>query len=276
MARSCDLPRGRLPKLMILAGMTLALAAQAHADISFSCRHGDLAPRATFAQDGSNLLVTLENLSTDDVQAPEWVLTAVYFDLPGVTLTPVKAVLTEGSRVLFPVDPPDPGFLVNADGEKEVSGEFAFADDITGVPSGAPMVITAVGLNDTEGGWNAFPGIHWTHNPPDGIGYGIVGPTEDGNPYEETNDGNAKVSGKEPLVQGGVLFTLSGLPEGYDVDSNVGGVMWNYGTDFAPMPAPGAAILGMVGLGMVACLRRRLGGPGAKARCGPCQSPAAA
>ena len=73
------------------------------------------------------------------------------------------------------------------------------------------------------------------------------------------------MTGEVPLIRNGVVFTLSGLSAGYDLEGNLGRVEFNYGTDFSPTPAPGAVLLGMMGLGMVGWMerrRRRNGRPG--------------
>ena len=97
-----------------------------------------------------------------------------------------------------------------------------------------------------------FPGeLLWGPESPNGLGYGLVSSIH--------ADANHAVDGKQPLVQNGVLFTLSGLPTGYDVDGNVDDVMFNYGTEFnpVPVPVPGAIVLGMIGLTMTGMIARR-------------------
>jgi hypothetical protein len=69
--------------------------------------------------------------------------------------------------------------------------------------------------------------------------------------------GNSKVTGAVPLVQDGVVFTLSGLPDDFVLEGSISDVMFNYGTGFNPVPAPGACALGVLGLGLVGWCRRR-------------------
>jgi len=55
----------------------------------------------------------------------------------------------------------------------------------------------------------------------------------------------------------GLPFTLSGLPPGFKVQRDVSNVWFNYGTDFNPVPAPGALLLGVIAFGLVGVRTRR-------------------
>jgi len=242
------LHKRHLPILTTLV-LSCLLAGPVSADLVVNFTLGDLAARATFAESNGNLVITLENLSTADVIEPAQVLTGVYFDIDGVTFTPLSAVLTPGSSVLFSEMSNTTNGL---DSNGEVGAEFAFRDDLTGVPSGASMVIASVGLDDELGPNHLFPGEALWGPPsdaPDGLGYGIV--SAGYNP----NSGNSKVTGDVPLIQNGVIFTLS-ASTGFNPD-DITGVVFNYGTGFNPTPAPGAVALGAIGLGMVGWLKKR-------------------
>ncbi len=206
-----------------------------------------LAAQATFYTDGSNLLVALENTSAYDVLAPEDVLTGVFFTIDNLganTLVPERAVLYDGSVVLFAVSGD------GTDSNGEIGREYAFRDDLTGVPSGATMVIAGVGLNDILGPHGLFPGENlW--GGPDGLGYGILSAGDD------PANGNVRVTGGVPLVSTGVLFELSGLPDGFTLEGNVRDVMYNYGTAFNSVPDPSSGLLIMLGLTVVGCRKRR-------------------
>ena len=236
----------------LVAGLTGAVWADSVRSFGFC--DGSRAARATFSQSGSGLIVTLENTAGTHAASPEDVLTAVYFDLnaEGVTVTPLSAVLSEGSKVLYDSD----------SHPAELGGEFGFRSDVaTAWPDGfyghpAPhMVISAVGLGDYLGRGDLFPpGTPLTEPPkvPNGIDFGLVNPGYDGS-------GNSKVSGGgncPALIDHSVTFTLevTGPFEPGDIDN----VWFNYGTDFNPIPEPLtilAVFLGVAGLG--AYIRRR-------------------
>lgn len=220
----------------------------AFADLTVTFSQDHLAARATFVQDGTDLFVTLENISTFDVLAPSDVLTAVYFDMDGaITLTKVRATLTDGSEVLFPPENNDDGLDANG----EVGGEYAYRNNLSGP---AHNVISGVGLDDYMGPNDLFPGTPLWGPPsdsPNGLGYGI---TSDG---DDPTVGNAKVTGDVPLVRSGIIFEFSGLPIGYDLDTSVHNVLFNYGTEFSPTPAPSAMALGATGLAIAGWWTRR-------------------
>ena len=126
------------------------------------------------------------------------------------------------------------------------------------------MVISAAGLDDLVGPGDLFPGGNLWGPPstaPDGLGYGTLSVGDD------PSSGNGMVTGGIPLIsfdplQGlapGVVFELSGLPQDFVLEGNVGDVMFNYGTAFAPIPAPGAVVLGAIGLTLIGWVRRRCG-----------------
>ena len=237
-------------------GVLLVLGVSARADFTFTETDGDLAATVTFSQDGSDLLVTLENIASSGVVEPTDVLTGVFFNIDGVTLTPLSAVLTPTSSVLFPEaanqDPDGDGL----DSNLEVGGEWGYRGDLNpgDVFSGATHVIGSAGFGSFIGAQDMFPGEDLDHPPnPDGLNYGIVGLGG-----VDMVNGNAHVTGAEPLIENGVIFRFSGLTTGFDVDSSIGDVQFNYSTSLSqPIPAPGAVILGVVGLGAVACVRRR-------------------
>ena len=171
-------------------------------------------------------------------------LTAGYFDLPDVTLTPVRSVLTDGSTVLFPARGD------GLDTDDELDGEDGFHDDLATVPSGARMIISAVSLDDLIGPHDLLPDEPLL-NPasPNGLEYGIVNGIAD--------DGNSTVTGVPLLVKDGATFRSIDLPKRVD-GSKISRVMYGMADDprSVPVPAAGAVLLGtMMGLGVVGCLR---------------------
>jgi hypothetical protein len=187
---------------------------------------------------GTNLVVTLTNTSLADVLAPGHVLTGVFFDLPdGVTLTPVSALLGTGSTVFF-----------GPDGGGNVGGEWAYAA-LTGplAPANAGISSTGLGLfgNGNLGGSNLQGPASL-----DGLQYGITSAVD--NP----STGNAAVTGGNALIKNRVVFTLSGIDAGF-VPGTISNVGFQYGTSLNVIPAPAAALLGVIGLALVAWTRRR-------------------
>ena len=235
----------RFAALLVLLGAIPA--APALGDLTVTWSSGNLAARATFSQrGGDNLTVTLENVSSFDVTCAEEVLTGVYFNVAGATLTRVRAVLPPGSVVLWPVSGD------GTDSNGEIGGEYAYVDNLPCGP--AEGAITAVGLDDFAGPDFLFPGEPLWGPPsdaPDGLGYGITSAGD--NPAT----GNQKVTGAVPLVKNGVVFTLSGLPGGSELAQIISNVEFNYGTAFSPTPVPGAGALGLIGLGLVGWVGRK-------------------
>lgn len=243
------------------SGLALAavmvVTSVARADFSFTQSWGDLLAKVTFAQDGGgNLLVTLENISLSDVLNPTDVLTGVFFNISGATLTPVSAALAGGSTIVFPEAADLPA--AQADGldiNDEFGGEWGYRSDLAAglIPTGATHVIAAVGLEDLVGPPHLFPGFDLDQpDSPDGINYGILSKGDD------TSTGTPNVSGTEPLIWYGATFTLSGLGlDPFDLENNISAIAFNYGTDLNVIPAPPAALLGVLGLALVGWVTRR-------------------
>ncbi|HUW84973.1 MAG TPA: XDD4 family exosortase-dependent surface protein [Phycisphaerae bacterium] len=233
--------------LVAVLATCVVLGASVHAvagPVTFESSAGDRAAAVTFDTMGDRLWVTLANTSTSDVLVPADVLTAVFFEVDAVDplmLTPVSAVLGPGSSVLFGVS--EPG--------GSVGGEWVYADDLSG--SGWPF-----GYGIGAGGFglfgpvDRFGGVNLEGpESPGGLEYGLTSTGDD------PTTGNTPVTGKNALIQNEVVFTLSGLPDGFDPSMQISGVRWQYGTslDEAHLPEPASAAL--VLCGAVALLRRR-------------------
>lgn len=245
----------------------MAVTTAARADFSVTQTFGELSAQVTFAQVGENLQVTLENISTFDVLCPSDLLTGVFFNISGATLNRVRAVLTTDSYIEFAgaadqdQDPNNPIGIVG-DGlgfdngfGYELGGEWGYRSDLAPglIPTGATHVIASAGLDGLVGPFDRFPGEN-LDDPiaPDGMNYGILSADN------VAGSGNAPVTGDEPLIQNGVIFTFSGLgQEPFDLRSNISDVAFNYGTGLNVVPAPPAVLLAFAGLGLVCWIKRR-------------------
>ncbi len=240
--------------MAVLALSLIPVMAQA-APITFTGSSGSLSASAKFDTSGTNLIVTLTNTSLADVLIPSTVLTALFFDIPGVPgLTSVSALLNGGSVVLF--DSAPAGGIVG--------GEWAYGAGLAGTPGGATEGISSAGFGLF--GAATFPGSNL--DPPaavDGLNYGITSAGD--NPAT----GNAAVTGNFPLIQNSVVFTLSGLTVGFDpsLAGAISKVSFQYGTALAdpnvgggsggPIPEPSTIILLGTGLlGLVAMSRKKM------------------
>lgn len=243
-----------LPALALVLPLTAA-SAQA-APISFSASSGTLGAKVTFNVVAGNLTVLLENVGGDAL-VPADALSAVFFDINGVgALTPVSAVLAPGATVVNDSAP--------AGGV--VGGEWAYASGLA-APGSATEGISSSGFG-LFGNAN-FPGANLDGpTAVNGMNYGLLSWSDNfatGNP-QVTAGGN-------PFVKGGVLFTLSGVPVGFDPSATgkISHVVFQYGTglnepclfgtpdnpDLPDVPEPTSLTLLGAGLTMVARRIRR-------------------
>ncbi len=208
--------------VLLTVALLLGISASAFAGtIMYTGHSGDLAAEAVFEVQGTNLVVKLTNTSMDDVMVPADVLTAVFFSGVPSGLMPLSAVLSPGSSVVY--GGTDPG--------GSVGGEWGFACGL-GASAPGPCGISSSGLG-LFGPGNLFPGnnLQGPTNP-DGLQYGI---TSKG---DNATTGNSPVTGDNALIKNSVIFTLSGLPEGFNA-SNISGVQFQYGTALSEPRIPG-------------------------------------
>src|SRR5262245_50246078 len=240
-----NLREGQMRRIFAVITITVTSCALSYADTrTFTASQGNLAASAEFEDLGANLIVTLTNTSTFDVLVPADVMTALFFDVDGapLNLTPVSAVLGAGSTVLFGGS--DPGGVVGGEWEWEESF-------VNPAPHGADYGIGSSGFQ-LFGAGEMFPGTN-LQGPAnvDGLQYGLVSGGD--NPAT----GNSPVTGDNALIKNEVVFTLSGLPAGFDVDS-ITNVSWQYGTslDEPNIPEPSSLLL-LSAMGVSAFRRRR-------------------
>ena len=229
-----------------VCGVLAACGSSASATIlTAAASQGNLAASVTFDAQGSNLVVTLTNTSLADVLVPADVLTALFFDFgSSLVLTPASAVLGAGSVVHF--GGTDPGGVVG--------GEWAYRAALAGAPHGAAYGISSSGFS-LFGPPDLFPGNDLSPPvSPNGLNYGITSTGDD------VTTGNSVVTGGVPLIQQSVVFTLSGLPAGFDPSASIHNISFQYGTGltepnvpFVPGPTSGFIALS----GALALVRRR-------------------
>jgi hypothetical protein len=229
--------------LFLLVGFSCFTAPSTSSAFLLTGVSGDLSASVEFEASGSNLVITLTNTSGNDALAPVDILTAVFFTIEGVaSLTPVSAVLGTdgtGSIVLFGTSDPD----------GVVGGEWAYASGLPGAPQGAEQGISSAGFGLF--GNPSFPGTNLDDpNAVGGLNYGITSAGDD------PTTGNWAVTGKDPLIQNAVVFTLAGLPDGFNLTSDkITKVSFQYGTSLSepnvPVPEPATMLLfgsGLIGL----------------------------
>lgn len=211
--------------------------------LNVSATVGTRSASASFDTIGTNLVVTLSNISALDAMVPIDVLTGVFFDVAGapLSLTRVSAIVPMGSVVHF--GPTDPGNVVG--------GEWAYKGGIAG-PRGADYGISSSGLG-LFGPGDRFPGNDLQPPAsPNGLEYGIT------TMGDNVATGNTPMTGANALIQHQVVFTLSGLPLGFDPMASISNVSFQYGTalDEPNIPAP-AGVVSMLALAGLAQARRR-------------------
>lgn len=243
--------------VLCAVGVLIGAPGRAGATVSYEFKHNQWAARASFERVGANLVVTLANTSAYDVTDPTEVLCAVFFDLAGdPMLTRVSALLVPGSSVLPAGDPP--GGWSGDWPTTNVGGEWAYNAGLTGLPGGATQGISSSGY-DLFASDYLFPPQIDLDGPacPNGLNYGITSPGDD------PATGNAAVIGSVPLIQHAVQFTLTDLPVGFDPETDVSNVWFQYGTSLTeptyqgvPEPMTVTGVLLAVG-GIAFYVRRR-------------------
>jgi len=245
-----------VPALAVLSGSIAAATPITYSASGTSAVSGmHLSASASFVVSGSNLVVTLTNASTDDVVMQADILTAVFFNVSGspLGLGSGSAIVPASSSVLF--GSTDPGNVVG--------GEYAYGEGI----SGALMSGTNNTVNMNYGlsgvgfgvfGQPTFPGNNLNGQTAiDGLNFGLTSAGDD------PATGQGMVTGGVPLVKNSVVFTLTGLPAGFDPSTSITGAFFQYGTALTPTdpgftgqsPAPAGALA--LGLGGLLASRRR-------------------
>lgn len=242
--------------LTLVAALLLMSGTAQATSVTFSGAAGTRSASATFSTIGASLVVALTNTSVSDVLVPTDVLTGVFFSVAGdPNLASTSAVLASGSTVAF--GPAPSGGVVG--------GEWAYKDGLSGAPRGADEGISSAGLGLF--GNPTFPGSN-LQGPAavGGMQYGIL------SAGDNSATGNAPVTGANAFIKNAVIFTLSGLPPGFDpaAAGAISKVSFQYGTNLSEpnieggrvvatvVPEPASIVLMGVGVGLVIRrLRRR-------------------
>lgn len=212
---------------------------------------------ATFEIDGSQLQLTLTNTSPL-IEAIGEALSGLTWDITDstVTLSPVSATIASGSSLVGVG-------ATNLSGVTNLSGEWAFKDDISAGLSGTDVPLGSFGvgsIGDINFGADTF-GIKDRFDPTtnvfgvenlNGIDGAIVGPQTD-----LTTDG---FKSQGPVVQSSMIF-LFDFTGSLDL-TDIINVQPLFGTDGATrVPEPSTALLvasGLLGLGVLGRTRRFL------------------
>ena len=209
--------------------------------------NGWLGASVTFSASGSNLIVTLTNNFPGDPAKSKDILTGVFFDVDPSAgdLATVSAKICATCSVTNGGGT-DPGGSVGGEWAYQWGENTLLFGDHYGISS------TSLGIfekGDLFGGKNLYGSA-----APDGVDYGITTPND-------TAGNNDSTLAGIPLVLNQVIFTLSGLPAGFDPSTAISNINFNYGPKPSNVPEPTSlALLGIGGATAWIARRRRKNG----------------
>jgi len=191
------------------------------------------AASVNFNTSGSNLIVTLTNTSTSDVTDPTFILTGVLFNITGNPV--LSAAAATGNAVIAAGSS---GYIdTAAQPSTDIGSEWAYKSGLNfqgqamGLGASGFSPANLFGSGNILGGPAVVPeGTAGT--APDGLGFGI---TSAGDNLSTSNGG---ISGRF-IVKNSVVFTLKGLPAGFDPATSVTSARFLYGTASDDPQVPG-------------------------------------
>jgi len=204
----------------LVALASFVVGTTAHGLTFTATGHGDdtnetLSASATFAISDLKLVITLSNTATFDPDDCADILTGIFFALAGdPALTPVTALLGPDTAIKDRPGASGPGM--------NVGGEWAYRNDLTGLPHGANEGISCTRLKKFNQHFR-FPGPN-LQGPvsPGKVQYGVT--------TDFDNMGNDKGGLKhQQLVENTVIFMLDDLPSNFTL-ADITDVSFQYGT----------------------------------------------
>jgi hypothetical protein len=229
--------------------LTLLASSAAASTISFTGSDATHAFSASFSVVGSNLQITLLNTESSGAAVNSIdVLGAIYFNISGNTaLTPLAAALGSGSS------------YVNDPSHTAVLGQdWQYLSTLSAAvtPNGQRQGISAVGYgifgpsgNFCTSGCNNLGGID----------FGLV-------PTSYVAGTGSGIGSSRVVIDNSVVFTLSGIPVGFDPNASISNVEVQYGSatsddqlkgNKVSTPEPSTIVFGACGLAGLALARRR-------------------
>jgi len=211
-----------------LAGVALFIVGNSAHGLTYTATNKTLSASATFTVTKLKLVISLSNTATSDPGNSAEILAGIFFTLAGdPVLTPASALLGPDTAIKGRPGVSGPGM--------NVGGEWAYRNDLTGLPHGANEGISSTSLKKFSQHFR-FPGPNLQGpTAPSGVQYGITSDFD--------NIGNDKGSLKhQQLIENTVIFTLGGLPANFTL-TDITNVNFQYGTN---LKDPGLNLAGTI------------------------------
>jgi hypothetical protein len=237
-------------KLALAASAAMAVSTPAAA-VDFGGSSGSLSATASFNVIAGNLIVTLTNNSSADINVPADILHALFFDITGTPALNYNDADICGSCTFTGA--------VSGSGS-DVGAEWAFKQNGSGLGGGISQDygLSSAGYNifgpgDVLSG-AAHPDRGGGVTPPGGGDFGLV------SAGYTTNGDNGGVTNNQPYIKNSVTFNLGAFSA--DDLGKIGNIRFQYGTDvadthFGAVPEPGTWAMMLLGFGGIGMAMRR-------------------